>query len=323
MMRRRTFARGIGSIAFIAPVGAGAQSAGTVAFVGVLLANRLNPTFAGVSEKLRELGYREGRNLRLEIRSADAELERLPTLAAELVRLKPDVIVSIDTPPTREAINATKEIPIVMSAGDPIATGFVRSLSHPGGNVTGITSLGSELAGKRLQLLQEAVPGADRIAVLFNPDDPVTKPQVKQTVRAASQLGVEVRFFPVRDAGTLARSLEDAAQWRAAAVLWLVGQGATFMKATIDFANERRLPTMVVFREQVAAGGLISYMSSFADLGYRVAIFVDKVLRGAKVADLPVEQPTQFELVINLRTAKMLGLTLPASLLARADQLIE
>lgn len=323
MISRRVFALGIGA-GLLAPGAAWAQPAGKPSLIGVLLPHRLDRDFPAFLGRLRELGYEDGRTARIEIKSAETKLDRLPTLAAELVAMNPDVIVTANTPPTRAAVNATKVIPIVMSlVGDPVGSGFVRNLSRPGGNVTGRANLAPDLAAKRLQLLKEIVPGAKRIAVLLNPDDPVTTPQRREAERAAAQVGVDIRFLMVRSEGDLVAAFADAAAWPADAVQWVSGQEHAFIPASIRIAAERRLPLMVPRRQQVETGGLISYVPD-APAQYRAAaVYVDKILKGAKPGDLPVEQPTEIALSINIKTARTLGLKLPPSLLARADDIFE
>jgi putative tryptophan/tyrosine transport system substrate-binding protein len=323
-MRRWAFVVGVTLATLAMPFAGEAQQAGKIPVVGVLLPNLLDKAFPAFLKQLGELGYEDGRNLRLVIRSADAKLDRLPGLAAELVAMKPDVIVAINTPPTREAIKATKDIPIVMGiVGDPIGTGFVSNLPHPGGNVTGISNQGGDTAAKRLQLLKELAAGAGRVAVLFNPDDPVTTPQIRETERAAPLVGVEIRFFPVRAQDGLIAAFSEMTGWRADAVQWLGGQEFAFVPATVDFALKQHLPTMVPQRQQVQGGALMSYNADRMEQLRHVAIYVDKILKGAKPGDLPVEQPTKFEFVVNLKTAQALGITVPQSILARADEVIE
>lgn len=324
MISRRVFALGIGAGLLSVPRVAGAQPAGKLPLVGVLLPHLLDRDFPVFLATLRELGYEDGRTVRLEIKSAETKLERLPQLAAELVRMSPAVIVTVNTPPTRAAVNATKEIPIVMGlVGDPLGSGFVRNLSRPGGNVTGRSNIVADLAAKRLQILKEIIPSARRIATLFNPDDSVTTPQRQEIERAASQVGVESRFLAVRSEDGLATAFADAATWPADAVQWIAGQEHAFIATSIRIAAERRLPLMVPRRQQVESGGLIAYVPN-APAQYRAAaVYVDKILRGAKPGDLPVEQPTEISLSINLKTARALGLKLPPSILARADDVFE
>lgn len=321
-MRRRDFIIGFGSTT-VWPLAARAQTR-KAPMVGVLTPHLLDPDFPGLAEQLRELGYEDGRTIQLLVRSADAKLDQLPKLAAELVAAKVDVIVAINTPGSSAAINATKDIPIVMGVvGNPIATGFVSNLARPGGNVTGISNLSGELASKRLQLLKEAVPAARRVAVMFNPDDPVTAPQIQETQAATRPLDLDVRFFPVRNQPTLSSAFKELIDWRAGAALWLAGQAHAFMPGTIEVATQHRLPTMLPLAHDVRAGGLISYYPDHRELFRRVAVYVDRILKGAKPGDLPVEQPTKFRLVINLRTARALGLTIPPTMLTRADEVIE
>ena len=310
-----------------APLSVEAQRAGqAVQTVGVLTPQRLEqqagyPTFL---ETLRLLGYQEGSNLQVLVRSADGKLDRLPALAADLVAARPDVIVALNTPGTRAAIQATKQIPIVMtSVGDPVGSGFVSNLARPGGNVTGISNVVAELASKRLALLKEAVPGARRIAAMFNPDDPVTVPQLRDAERAAPVLKIEIRFFPVRAIGNLPETFKQILAWRADAALWILGQQQAFQTGSIELAASHRLPLMVGAGQNVEAGGLISYISDPVERYRRTAVYVDRILKGAKPGDLPVEQPTKFELAINLKTAKALGLAILPSLLTQADRVVE
>jgi putative ABC transport system substrate-binding protein len=294
--------------------------------VGVLLNEPPEPAFAAFHEKFRELGYEEGRNVRLEIRSADAQSERLPGLAAELVRMKVDVIISAPAPPTRAAINATKQIPIVMTSVDPLVGGYVTNLSHPGGNVTGVAGFTCETAAKRLQLLKDAVPTVSRIAALRNPDGGSVAGglcNVQETERAAQHTGVAVRFFPLRADDDPVPAFKEMTEWRADALLYIPSGVAPWMQAMIAFAAERRLPTMVGQRHWVEAGGLMSFVPDRPEMYRRVAVHVDKILKGTNPGDIPVELPTKYELVINLKTADTLGITIPYQILARADEVIE
>jgi len=274
---------------------------------------------------LRELGWQEGRNLVIEYRSAEGNFERLAALAAELVDLKVPVLVAANTPGTRAAMKATKTIPIIMVAvGDPVATGFVTNLARPDGNVTGVTNIARELTRKRLELLKEMVPAARRNAVIMNPDDPIVPPQVKE-VRAASQmLGLDLQFVEVRKVSDLEPAFAIMLRGQADAVLRLADPLGTALRARIvELTMKHRLPAMLTLRQDVEAGGLIAYWTDHIAHYRRAATYVDRILKGAKPADLPVEQPTKFELVINLKTAKALGLTIPQPLLLRADQVIE
>ena len=308
-----------------APLAVEAQQAGQpVPTVGVLAPHSRQHGYPAFLEALRVTGYEQDRNLRLLFRSAEGKLERLPALATELVEARVDVIVAINTPGTRAAIQATKQIPIVMTiVGDPVGMGFVSNLARPGGNVTGISTMGTELAAKRLALLKEAMPAAKRIAAMLNPADPITVPQMRDTERAAPLVGVEIRFFRVRATGDLPETFKHMLAWRADAALWLAGQAQTFQPGAIELAAKHRLPVMVPQRQDVEAGGLISYSADQVELFRRTAHHVVRILKGAKPGDLPVEQPMRFELAINLKTAKALGLTLPPSLLVQVDRVVE
>lgn len=293
--------------------------------VGVLTPSLVQWQPATFREAMRTLGYHEATNLVLVVRDAEGRLDRLPALAAELVRSDVAVIVAINTPGARAAIDATKIIPIVMTVvGDPVGTGLVSSLARPEGNATGISNLGRELTQKRLQLLAEAVSGLSRLAVLHHPRDPVVAPQIKDvTAVAAAQPAVDARFFPVDNAGDLAKAFEAMGQWRAQALLRLYGQAFALSAATIELAARYRLPAMMLTRDDVAAGALMAYDSNRSEPFRRAAYFVDRLLKGRKPQDLPIEQPTKFEFTINLKTASALGLRIPPALLALADEVIE
>jgi putative tryptophan/tyrosine transport system substrate-binding protein len=277
---------------------------------------------------LRELGYIEGQNIAIEYRYAEGKSDRLPELAAELVRLKVDIIVTGGFRPILAARNATKTIPIVMvgQGPDPVEAGFVESLARPGGNVTGITNLGRELGGKRLELLKEAVPKLVRVAVLYDPTVPGTAREVKEDLAVeARALGLTVRSWEVRDADGFERVFAALNKERPDG-LYVPTAGALMnanQKRIVNFALKSRLPSVYGRREDIEVGGLISYGADFVDIYRRVATYVDKILKGAKPADLPVEQPTKFELVINLKTAKQIGLTIPQKVLGRADRVIK
>ncbi len=276
---------------------------------------------------LRELGYIEGQNIAIEYRYTEGKVDRVPELAGELVRLKVDIIVvSGGSRLIQAAKNATKTIPIVMTGGggDPVELGLIESLARPGGNVTGITTLSRELAGKRLELLKEAVPKIARVAVLYDPALPASSLDVKEVLPVAARaLGLTVRFWEVRAAGDFDRVFAALNKERSDG---LYPTGGPLINANgkriADFALKSRLPSMYQRREAVHAGGLMYYGADIADSYRRVAYYVDRILKGAKPADLPVEQPTKFELVINLKTAKQIGLTVPQSLLYRADNVI-
>ena len=275
---------------------------------------------------LGERGYIEGQNIAIEYRYLEGKFDRAPELLAELVRLKLDIIVVAGgTPVVRAAKSATKTIPIVtVGLGlDPVEAGFVESLARPGGNVTGLTNLSAELAGKRLELLKEAVPKLARVAVLYDPAIPPSVLQVKELLPAAARaLGLTVRFWEVRAADGFEKVFAAINKQRPDG-LYVTGGPLMNAKQTVGFALKNRLPSMYQSRAPVDAGGLIYYGADEADSYRRVAYFVDRILKGAKPADLPVEQPTKFEFVINLKTAKQIGLTIPPEVLARANKLIK
>jgi putative tryptophan/tyrosine transport system substrate-binding protein len=278
---------------------------------------------------LGALGYIEGQNIATEYRYAEGKQDRLPALAAELVRLKVDIIVvaAADTA-IRAAKNATKTIPIVMmGAGiDPVEAGYVESLARPGGNVTGITNLSLELGGKRLELLKEVVPKLARVAVLYDPATPDGVHDVKEILPvAAGALGLTLRSWEVRAAEDFDKVVAAIGKWRPDG-LYVSGGGplmVTNRKRTVGFALKSRIPSVYGRKDAVDAGGLMSYGADVADSYRRVAVYVDKILKGAKPGDLPVEQPTKFELAINLKTAKQIGVTIPQSMLYRADKVIK
>jgi putative ABC transport system substrate-binding protein len=285
--------------------------------------------FEAIRLALRERGYIEGQNIGIEYRYAEGKRDRLPELAAELARLKVDIIVVGGGPiPIRAAKNATKTIPIIMvGVGlDPVAAGLVESLARPGGNVTGITNLSGELGGKRLELLKEAVPKLARVSVLYDPAVPASVFEVKEVLPvAAPALGLTIRSWEVRDADGFEKVFAALNKQRPDG-LYVLGGGPLMranQKRTVGFALKSRLPSVYTEgRETVDAGGLMYYGADIAESYRRVAYFVDRILKGAKPADLPVEQPTKFELVINLKTAKQIGLTIPQSMLYRADRVI-
>ena len=275
---------------------------------------------------MRELGYVEGRNLVLEARFADGKLERLPMLAQELVRLNPDVMFVSTTPGSLAAKAATATIPIVFVAvADPVGAGLIPNLARPGGNLTGITHIVAELTGKRLELLKEIVPSASRVAVLVNPDDPNATVQIQNAETAARSLGIQLQpVLTVRGAGDLEGAFEAISRSGATAALRMVDPtGGPLRARTVELAARHRLPVMFAFREDVEVGGLVAYGANLPAQYRQAATFVHKILRGARPGDLPIERPTKFELVLNLKTAKKLGLTIAPSLLLRADQVIE
>jgi putative tryptophan/tyrosine transport system substrate-binding protein len=273
---------------------------------------------------LRELGYAD-MDYRIEYRSADGRAARFPELAAELVNLKVDVIVTRGTPAALAAKAATGTIPIVMAAiGDPLDTGVVASLAHPGGNITGLSALVAELAGKRVELMKELLPSVRRAGFLNNMSNPVIPPQWEETTRASAVLNINAELLDVRSKEDIGRAFKKAASKGVDALLvGLDGITQEEMQLITDLAVRERLPTIYASREYAEAGGLMTYGVSYPDLYRRAAGLVNKILKGAKPSDLPVEQPTKFELVINLKTARALGLTISPTLLARADELIE
>jgi ABC-type uncharacterized transport system substrate-binding protein len=299
-----------------------AQQPAKIARIGILGGTRIEAFRQG----LRELGYIEGRNIAIEHRYGEPNRARYPELAAELVRLKVDIIaVAGGTRQTRAAKNATKTIPIVMTGlgGDPVAAGLIKSLARPGGNVTGITNLGRELGGKRLELLEEAVPKVARVAVLYEPAIPDSVLEVKEILPVpARALGLTIQYWEARAADDFERVFAAISKWRPDG-LYVPTSGPLTRpnaKRIVGFALKSRLPSIYSIRVFVDAGGLMSYGADLAD---SVAYYVDKILKGAKPADLPVEQPTKFELIINLKTAKQIGVTIPPNVLARADKVIK
>jgi ABC-type uncharacterized transport system substrate-binding protein len=324
---RRRFLGTLAGGLLAAPLAAEAQPAGKVTRIGVLetTSPALNAANLDAFRRgLRELGYVEGHNFTIEYRTADGRPERFPGLAAELVRLKVDVILTRGTPAVMAAKNATGTIPVVMAASaDPVLSGVVSSLARPGGNVTGLSADVVEVSGKRLELIREVAPGVSRVAALFNMSNPNDALQWKEMESAAPSLRLQLQLLDVRKPGDFAGAFDAAVKARAGALV--VGIDALTWanhRSIVDLAAKRRLPAMYAGREFVDAGGLIAYGVSYPHLYHRAATYVDKILKGAKPADLPVEQPTKFELVINLKTARALGLTIPPSLLQRADEVI-
>ncbi len=276
-------------------------------------------------ERLHELGYVEGKNLAIESREAGGQHERLAALAKEMVRLRVDVIVAVNTPAAQAAKNATTTIPIVMTRmSDPVKTGLIPSFSRPGGNITGLSFQPEETSRKRLQLLKEALPKVARVAVLSNADNPASGMPIKAIEPVSAQLGLQLLKFPVKDPNDFPEVLQAAARGRADA-LFVVDDVVVTKHGTqiLEFAAKHSLPVIAQYKEFVGLGAFMAYGPSTPYMYRRTADYVDRILKGAKPADLPVEQPTKFELVINLKTAKALGLTIPPSLLAQADQVIE
>jgi len=315
---------------FVAPLVGEAQPAPSVPRIGFLAPNLPTDLGAvrflqGFRQGLRELGYAEGQNIAIEYRWAEGKYDRLPGLAAELVRLKVNLIVAGTPPAVQAAKQATDTIPIVMATvADPVAMGFVSSLAHPGGNITGLSSIQSDLVGKRLEVLKEVVPKVSLVALLGNPANPNYAPLVQQAQDSSRKLGVRLQSMEARDPSAIDNAFASVTTARAGAVL-VVGDPMLLDHRTriADHAVRRRLPTVAGSNEFVEAGVLLAYGPSLSEGYRRAATFVDKILKGAKPGDLPVEQPTKFELVINLKTAKALGLTIPQSVLLRADQVIQ
>ena len=326
-MNRREFISLLGGAAAW-PLRAGAQQAGKVYRIGVLEMTSATLNVANVyalRAGLRQLGYFEGQNLVIEYRSADGRDDRFPGLARELLALKVDVIVTRGTPAAKAAKNATSTVPVVMAAsGDPLGTGLVTSLSRPGGNITGLSAIVGELAPKRLELIREIVPGLARIAVLANTSNDAVRRDWARIETAARSLGVQSQLLDLRESDALGPTFDDASARRADALVVVIDAiTQANQQRIVDLAMKHRLPAIYSSREFVDAGGLISYGVSYPDLYRRAATYVDKILKGTKPADLPVVQPTKFELVINLKTAKALGIEVPPSLLALADGVIE
>jgi putative ABC transport system substrate-binding protein len=323
-MDRRGFLAGAAAL-LAAPVAAEAQAAAKISHVGILFGSPTANWIEALQQGLREVGLVEGQTIVTEFRSAEGRYELLPRFATELVRLGVDVLIAHPTAAVQAARQATRTIPIVMPASaDPVGAGLVESLARPGGNVTGSTFISSEITGKRLELLKEMLPHAKSVALVANPDNPATALQLAQAKAASAALGVRLRLVEVRaetplDAafGVLLRDRADAL-----AVIDDPMLGSKRVEIVRRVAAAR-LPAMYGWRDWVDAGGLMSLGANVDELFRRAAVYVAKILKGAKPTDLPVEQPTKFELIINLKTAKTLGLTIPPSLLARADQVIE
>jgi putative ABC transport system substrate-binding protein len=305
---------------------AGAQPFTQAIRVGVLSAGvaRISPTVQAFRDGLQALSYVEGRDVILELRYAEAKLDRLRDLAAELVHLKVAVIVTTGSQATHAAQQATRTIPIVMTVGgDPVAAGFVASLARPGGNITGLTNLSQDLSGKRVELLKETIPKLSRVGILLDPTTVGLAPQLKETEAVGRGLGLKLQTVEVRAPSDLEKAFQAAKANKAQALTVfpssLLNNHAA---ATASLAVKYKLPAIYAIRESVEAGGLMSYGPSYPDMGRRAAVYVDKILKGAKAADLPVEQPMKFEFVINLNAAKQIGVTIPPNVLVRADKVI-
>ena len=303
-----------------------AQQQKKIPRVGFLIASAASaqaPRLEAFKYGLRELGYVDGQNIVIDVRSGDGKPERLPIAAAELVRLQVEVIVSGGPTSTRAAKQATNKIPIVMTLeGDPVGDGLVASLARPGGNITGLSTLGPELSGKRLELLKEIIPKVSRVAV-FHSADTRNAPQSNEIDVAAAALGIHLQKLELRSPKDIETAFQAVTKGRAGAALAQAAAVLLSQRTRVaELAIQKRLAVMFPREEFVEAGGLVVYAASTADLSRRAATFVDKILKGAKPADLPVEQPTKFEFVINLKTAKQIGLTIPPNVLARADRVI-
>jgi putative ABC transport system substrate-binding protein len=327
-MKRREFITLLGGAAAAWPLVAHAQQAAKIPRIGLL--SPFFPANTAIWHKaflrgLRDLGWVDGKNIAIEYRYAEGRNDHLPGLIADLARLKVDIIVTTVTSDTLAAKNAANAIPIVMvAAGDPVATGIVASLARPGGNITGLSQMATDLTGKRLELLKEIAPNISSMAVLLNPDNPISRLSGNEIDLPARKMKVEVHLLEVRSIGDLNKAFQQAAKARMDALAIMPDPVfVTNLKRIADFAIQNRLPSMFHLREFADVGGLMSYGVDRTDLFRRAAIFVDKLLKGASPANLPIEQPTKFELAINLKTANALGLTVPPSLLAIADKVIE
>jgi putative tryptophan/tyrosine transport system substrate-binding protein len=304
-----------------------AQQAKKVPWIGVLFPG-FPSTYSLRSEAflqgMRDLGYVDGKTIKIEWRWAEDRVEKLPDLAAELVRLKVDVIVSSSTPAAKALKTATSTIPIVMALiGDPVGTGLVASLARPGGNLTGLTNIAQDLSAKRLELLNEVVPSASRVAAMLNPTNPLDQVELKETQLAARKLGVHLQPIEASDSKSLQEAFATMTRKRVRGLVVLT-DGIFYSQRVqiVQLATKNRLPAVYFQPEFTADGGLMSYAPNTDHFFHRSALYVDKILKGAKPADLPVEQPTKFELIINLKAAKQIGLTIPPNVLVRADKVI-
>ena len=328
MTTRRAFLATLAGGVLAAPRIADAQQPGKVYRLGYLSAGSgtlRSPYTTAFRQGLRELGWVEGQNIVIEYRWAEGRFDRLPDLAAELVRLKVDVIVGVPTSGALAAKNATRTIPIVgVSLTDPVGLGLIASLARPGGNVTGVSySVGTDIFGKDLELLREVVPKVRRVAVLSNPDGPAQPLTISNIKGAAQSLGLQLLLLEARGPGDFDGAFAAMTRERVGALLVVTDPVFIPHRARlVNLAAKNRLPSIFSQRADVEAGGLMSYGPNFADMYRRAATYVDKILKGARPADLPVEQPTKFELVINLKAAKQIGLTIPQSVLYRADRVI-
>jgi len=313
---------------FVAPLAVGAQPAGKVYRIGFLgnSTAALEADLVGpFREGLRELGYVEGQNIVIEYRWAEGKYERFPALIAELLAQRVEVIVTAGTPASLAVKKATTSVPLVMVAvGNPVATGLVASLARPGGNITGSSSTSEELEGKRLELLRQVIPKLSHVAVFWNPENPTLMTSLREMRAAAQVLRIKVQVLEVRTSGEFEETFKAIVRERPGALLVMGDRLFLHNRQRImDFATKQRLPTVPTHPELIEAGGLMAFGPSYPGMHRRAAYFVDRILKGAKPADLPVERPTKFELVVNLKAAKALGLKIPPSLLHRADQVLE
>jgi len=325
MNNRRKVVIALGASALTVPFAFSAQTQTgkfpRIGYLGLFSTSTYGGGLDALRASLRDLGHVEGKNLVIEARWAEGKNERLPELAAELVRMKVDIIVATQTPAVQAAKQATNDIPIVMApAGDPVGTRFVASLARPGGNITGLSAAISELAAKNLELIREILPSVKRVAVLANRADAFTKPYLEHIENAARALGVTLQPILVRAENEFDGAFSEMSKMQADAV---IVQGSLPRKHAIALALKHRLPAVAAAPGFAEAGGLVSYIGVFTDLYREAAVYVDKILKGAKPGELPVEQPTKFELSINMRTAKVLGIKFPDSIRARADRIIE
>ena len=327
-MDRRAFIGTLAGSLLAAPLAAEGQQAGKVYRIGflgnsteALEANLVGP----FREGLRERGYVEGRDLTIEYRWAEGAYERFPALIAELIALKSDIIVTAGTPAALAVKRTTTTIPVVMAAvGDPIGTGLVKSLARPGGNLTGLVAIAPDLEGKRLELLTQIVPKLSSVAFLGNPANPIHVTSEKQASAAAKALHLKVVFYPVRAEGEFDHAFQAIVGQRSGALVMLADRLFLHHRARIvEFTARHRLPAVYAYSELVQAGGLMSFGPSYPEMHRRAAYFVDRILKGARATDLPMEQPSKFELILNLRTARTLGLVIPQEVLQRADHVIE
>jgi putative tryptophan/tyrosine transport system substrate-binding protein len=327
-MKRKIAVLTLGATLFALCVSVEAQQPAKIPRIGYVTgvsSSGESPRVEAFRQGLRDLGYVEGKNIALEYRYADAKFDKLPALADELIRLKVDVLVVSTTFAVQAAKNATKTIPIVFSGvTDPVTAGLVDSLARPGGNITGFTNIASVLSGKRLELLKETVPKLSRVSVLWDPRNPGSTPQWKESQISAKELGLQLYSMEVSSSDEYESAFKEAVKARSGALAVTADPLAnSHPKRIADLATKNRLPAIYPWEHFVNSGGLMSYGPNFAAVGRDVARYVDKILKGTKPADLPVEQPTKFELIINLKTAKVLGLTIPPVVLMRAEKVVK